>query len=232
MSDMSVSDATVGRLPAYLRSLLELAKSDVSSVSSARLSAAVGVNSATLRRDLASLDITGTRGVGYDVKYLVAAISRALGVNQEWPVAVIGAGNIGRALAHYTGMGDRGFPVRALFDVDNAKVGTTVSDLPVHHLDELPTVIEALNITVAVIATPAEAGQAAADTVVAAGITSILNFTGTVLVVPADVTVRQVDLATELQILSFYQQRGTAQHRLGFEYFVDVDGPVLARAST
>ena len=227
MSDTPVSDATVGRLPAYLRSLIELAKDDVSSVSSARLSAAVGVNSATLRRDLASLDITGTRGVGYDIKYLVAAISRALGVNQEWPVAVIGAGNLGRALTNYSGLTDRGFPVRALFDIDAAKVGTTVADLPVHHLDELSTVIADHRIAVAVIATPPGAGQPAADAVVAAGITSILNFTGTVLVVPDGVVVRQVDLATELQILSFYQQRSTAQHRLGFEYFVDVDGPLL-----
>ena len=232
MSDTPVSDATVGRLPAYLRSLADLAKADVSSVSSARLSASVGVNSATLRRDLASLDITGTRGVGYDVKYLVAAISRALGVNQLWPVAVIGAGNLGRALANYSGMSDRGFPVRALFDVDATKVGTTVADLPVHHLDELPSVIEAHGISVAVIATPPEAGQAVSDAVVAAGITSILNFTGTAFDVPEGVVVRQVDLATELQILSFYQQRGTAQHRLGFEYFVDVDGPVLAHSLT
>lgn len=232
MSDTPVSDATVGRLPAYLRSLVDLANADVSSVSSARLSASVGVNSATLRRDLASLDITGTRGVGYDVKYLVAAISRVLGVNQRWPVALIGAGNLGRAVANHTGMSERGFPVRALFDVDASKVGTTVADLQVHHLDDLAEVIEALGITVAVIVTPAEAGQAVADAVVEAGITSILSFTGTSLEVPDGVVVRQVDLATELQILSFYQQRGTAQHRLGFEYFVDVDGPVLARSST
>ncbi len=229
---MPVSDATVGRLPAYLRSLAELAKADVSSVSSARLATSVGVNSATLRRDLASLDITGTRGVGYDVKYLVAAISRALGVNQQWPVAMIGAGNLGRALANYSGMGERGFPVRAVFDVDETKVGTTVAGLPVHHLDDLPVVVEALNIAMAVIVTPPEAGQAVADTVVAVGITSILNFTGTILDVPDGVVVRQVDLATELQILSFYQQRGSAAHRLGFEYFVDVDGPVLAHSST
>ncbi len=232
MSDTPISDATVGRLPAYLRSLVDLANADVSSVSSARLSASVGVNSATLRRDLASLDITGTRGVGYDVKYLVAAISRALGVNQQWPVAVIGAGNLGRAVANYTGMSERGFPVRALFDVDADKVGTTVADLPVHHLDDLAEVIEAHGISVAVIVTSAEAGQAVADAVVEAGITSILSFTGTSLEVPEGVVVRQVDLATELQILSFYQQRGTAQHRLGFEYFVDVDGPVLAHSPT
>lgn len=232
MSETAVSAATVGRLPAYLRSLVDLAKADVSSVSSARLSAAVGVNSATLRRDLSSLDITGTRGVGYDVKYLVAAISRALGVNQEWPVAVIGAGNLGRALANYTGMSDRGFPVRALFDVDATKVGTTVAGLAVHHLDDLASVMEADGIAVAVIVTPAEAGQAVADAVVDAGITSILSFAGDTLDVPDGVVVRQVDLATELQILSFYQQRGTAQSRLGFEYFVDVDGPVLAHSST
>ncbi len=228
MTETPVSDATVGRLPVYLRSLVDLANADVSSVSSARLSAAVGVNPATLRRDLASLDITGTRGVGYDVKYLVTAISRALGVNQEWPVAVIGAGNLGRALSNYSGMSERGFPVRALFDIDASKIGDTVTGLTVHHLDDLPAVIESEGIAVAVLATPAEAAQTVADSVVAAGITSILSFSGNTLDVPPHVVVRNVDLATELQILSFYQQRGTAQSRLGFEYFVEVDGPVLA----
>ena len=120
--DQPVSEATVGRLPAYLRSLVELAADDISSVASGRLAELVGVNPATLRRDLASLGITGTRGVGYDVKYLLFEISVVLGVNQEWPVAVVGAGNLGRALTNYQGLASRGFPIRALFDVDQALV--------------------------------------------------------------------------------------------------------------
>jgi len=230
MSDAEVSTATVGRLPIYLRSLIDMASDDVASVSSARLAEEVGVNSATLRRDLNALDIRGTRGVGYDVKYLVAAISRVLGVHQEWPVAVIGVGNLGRALANYQGMSERGFPVRALFDNDGQKVGSEVAGLIVDPIADLEAIAAERGILVAVIATPAAVGQSVCDAVVAARIPSILNFTGNTLDVPDGVVVRRVDLATELQILSFYQQRGSAASRLGFSYFVDVDGPVLARS--
>lgn len=208
MSDGDISAATVGRLPTYLRALVELARDDVATVSSDHLAELVGVNPATVRRDLASLNITGTRGVGYDVKYLVYEISLELGLNQDWPVAVIGAGNLGRALANYAGLAERGFPVRCLFDVDDSKVGTTVADIPVLHLDDLPTVVFEEGISVGVIATQAEAAQEVADVLVGAGINSILNFTAQTIIVPPEVIVRRVDLATELQILSFYQQRG------------------------
>lgn len=208
--DQPVSEATVGRLPTYLRSLVDLAADDVASVSSSRLAELVGVNSATLRRDLSSLDITGTRGVGYDVKYLLFEISVVLGVNQEWPVAVVGAGNLGRALANYQGLASRGFPIRLVFDNDPALVGTDVGGLTVHHVDRLPELIAKLSITVGVIATSVEAAQDVADQLVAAGIGSILNFTADPLQVPDHVVVRRVDLATELQILSFYHQRDTA----------------------
>jgi redox-sensing transcriptional repressor len=210
VSPGAISTATVGRLPAYLRSLLELAAAETSTVSSDHLAALVGVNSATVRRDLGALGITGTRGVGYDVKYLVYEISVTLGVHQDWPVAVVGVGNLGRALANYSGLADRGFPVRALFDVDRARVGTTVSGIVVHHLDDLPRVVAEQGVTVGVIATPAEAAQDVADRLVAAGVGSLLNFTAHPVIAPDRVVVRRVDLATELQILSFYQQRSLA----------------------
>ena len=232
MQETSVSAATVGRLPTYLRTLSELAADEVASVSSARLAALVGVNSATLRRDFSALDINGTRGVGYDVKYLVSSISLVLGVHQEWPVAVIGAGNLGRALANYNGMSERGFPVRAIFDVDPNRVGSAVGGITIQHLDRLAETVVEAGISVAVIATPASEVQAVVDTVVANGITSLLTFAGEPVEVPEGVVVRRVDLATELQILSFYQQRGSAASRLGFEYFVDVDGPVLPRSTS
>jgi redox-sensing transcriptional repressor len=202
--------SAVARLPAYLRSLLELATGEISTVSSDHLSDLVGVNPATVRRDLGALGITGTRGVGYDVKYLVYEISVKLGVHQDWAVAVVGAGNLGRALANYSGLPERGFPVRALFDTDRAKVGTIVAGLEVHHLDDLPWLIAQLGVTVGVITTPAEAAQEVADRLVAAGVASLLNFTAHPVAVPERVVVRRVDLATELQILSFYQQRGLA----------------------
>lgn len=210
MSAGAISAATVGRLPTYLRALMELASADAATVSSDRLAELVGVNPATVRRDLASLDITGTRGVGYDVKYLVFEISVELGLNQEWPVAVIGAGNLGRALANYAGLSERGFPIRCLFDIDRSKVGTEVAGIPIRHLDELESVAAEQGITMGVIATPAGGAQEAADALVSAGLTSILNFTAHPIVVPERVVVRRVDLATELQILSFYQQRGAA----------------------
>jgi redox-sensing transcriptional repressor len=210
VSSGAISAATVGRLPEYLRSLIELAAADTSTVSSDHLAERVGANSATVRRDLASLGITGTRGVGYDVKYLVYEISVELGLNQEWPVAVIGAGNLGRALANYAGLSERGFPIRVLFDIDPAKVGTVVSGIEVRHLSDLPWATRELGVAVGVVTTPAEAAQEVADALVAAGITSILNFTANPMAVPDHVLVRRVDLATELQILSFYQQRGLA----------------------
>ncbi len=200
----------MGRLPAYLRSLVELAGDDVASVSSRHLADHVGVNPATLRRDLSSLGITGTRGVGYDVKYLLFEISVVLGVNQEWPVAVVGAGNLGRALANYQGLASRGFPVRVLFDVDPKLVGSEIAGMTVQHVDRLSQLTDELGITVGVIATSVAAAQSVADQLVESGVTSILNFTADSIAVPSHVVVRRVDLATELQILSFYQQRETA----------------------
>jgi redox-sensing transcriptional repressor len=208
VSSGEISAATVGRLPRYLRTLVELAAADVATVSSDHLAQLVGVNAATVRRDLGSLSITGTRGVGYDVKYLVFEINLELGLNQEWPVVIVGAGNLGRALANYSGLADRGFPIRCLCDVDAAKIGTKVSDIPICHLDDLPELVPKLGIAVGVIATPAGGAQEVADRLVDAGITAILNFTGHAVAVPDQVVVRRVDLATELQILSFYQQRG------------------------
>lgn len=208
--EQPVSEATVGRLPAYLRSLVELAADDVVSVSSDRLAKLAGANPATLRRDLASLGFSGTRGVGYDVKYLLFEVSVILGVNQEWAVAVVGAGNLGRALANYQGLASRGFPVRVLFDVDPDLVGTEVAGLTVCHVDRLDELVAELGITVGVIATGVEAAQGVADRLVDAGVTSILNFTADHLDVPEHVVVRRVDLATELQILSFYKRRDTA----------------------
>jgi redox-sensing transcriptional repressor len=210
MASEQVSTATVARLPVYLRSLVDLAASGGATVSSERLADLAGVNPATLRRDLANLGISGTRGVGYDVKYVLYEISRALGLNQDWPVVIAGIGNLGRALAAYPGFAERGFPVRALVDADAGVVGDRVAGLEVRPLGELAELVDRLGIAVAVLAVPGVRAQDVADQVVAAGITSILTFAPVVLSVPPPVVVRRVDLATELQILSFYQQRQSA----------------------
>ncbi len=230
MTDAGVSPATVGRLPTYLRTLVDLAAENVANVSSQQLAELVGVNPASLRRDFSTLSITGTRGVGYDVKAALVTISAALGVDQQWPVVVIGAGNLGRALVNYGGLAERGFPIRALLDVDPAKIGSQVGTLEVLHADRLDEVIAEHRILVAVIATPIAAAQTVFDRLVAAGITSVLNFTGEKLVDstgangqnrPDEVVVREVDIATELQILSFYRQRGTVESRLGVGSVID-----------
>ncbi len=208
--DPAVSDATVGRLPAYLRAAIDLGERRVPSVSSERLAEESGVHPATLRRDLASLDITGTRGVGYDIKYLVSQISLVLGLNQQWPVVIIGAGNLGIALANYGGFGERGFPVAALVDISPGVLGSDVAGIPVVSPEDLGRLVSEEDILVGVITTPAPVAQEAADLLVRNGIQSILNFTTEIVEVPADVTCRSVDIATELQILSFYRQRGRA----------------------
>lgn len=231
MTDPGVSPATVGRLPMYLRTLLDLASTDVANVSSQELAELVGVNPASLRRDFSSLSISGTRGVGYDVKAALVVISAALGVDQQWPVVVVGAGNLGRALVNYGGLEERGFPVRALVDVDPDKVGSNVGTLEVVHVEDLDKVIAEQQILVAVIATPIGAARSVFERLTAAGIKSILNFTGEQLTQGEsvstgragsdDVVVREVDIATELQILSFYQQRATMEDRLGVGAVID-----------
>jgi len=207
VASANIPAPTVGRLPTYLRAAVWLAAEGLEHVASDQFAARVGISAATVRRDLSALGIRGTRGVGYDVKYLVYEFSVELGVDQQWPVAVVGAGNLGKALANYTGMADRGFPIVALFDIDPKLVGARVGDIEVSHLDEMGRVVADRQIAVGVIATVAEGAQRSADALVEAGVSSILNFTTHRIQVAEGVVVRRVDLATELQILSFYRQR-------------------------
>jgi redox-sensing transcriptional repressor len=202
-----IPEATVTRLPVYLRSLIEVDADGQTTVSSERLAEMAGVNAAKVRKDLSYLGSYGTRGVGYDVEYLLFQMQRELGLTHDWPVVIVGVGNLGHALANYGGFGDRGFPVRALVDTDAARIGEMVGDIAIDHIDDLPRVVAERGIAIGVIATPAPAAQEVADRLVAAGVTSVLNFAPAVLGVPAEVSLRKVDLATELQILSFYQQR-------------------------
>jgi redox-sensing transcriptional repressor len=216
-----IPEATVARLPVYLRALYALAENGTATVSSEELAVAAGVNSAKLRKDLSHLGSYGTRGVGYDVQYLVYQVSRELGLTQDWPVAIIGAGNLGRALANYGGFASRGFRIAALLDADASVVGTPVAGLVVQHSDEMETVIRRHRVSIGVIVTPAASAQSVCDRLVAAGVTSILNFAPVVLNVPEGVDVRKVDLSIELQILAFHAQRKAA-----------VDNPVVGAVGT
>ena len=203
----------MARLPLYYRALVEIGDDDVDTVSSERLAVLAGVNAAQVRKDLSYLGSYGTRGVGYEVAFLLDRISRELGLTHDWPVAIVGLGNLGHALANYAGLSDRGFRVLALVDADPAKVGTVVGDLAVEAVEDLAELVRTRGITIGIIATPAAAAQVVADQLVAAGVQSILNFAPAVIAVPEEVSVRKVDLATELQILSFYQSHRRIKER-------------------
>jgi redox-sensing transcriptional repressor len=207
VSARAIPEATVGRLPVYLRALVEIAESGATMVSSEHLAEAAGVNAAKLRKDLSHLGSYGTRGVGYDVAYLIHQVRRELGLTQHWPVVIAGIGNLGHALANYRGFAERGFLAAALVDADPEKVGEQIEGLAIRHVDELPEIVREHASAIGVISTPAAAAQDVADRMVAAGIRSILNFAPVVLAVPEGVSVRNVDLAIELQILTYYEQR-------------------------
>ena len=205
-----IPEATVSRLPFYLQALTTLAERGVATVSSEELAAAAGVGSAKLRKDLSHLGSYGTRGVGYEVQYLIYQISRELGLTQDWKVVIVGIGNLGHALANYGGFTSRGFTVAALVDADPRVVGETVAGLTVSPLEALDGIVASLGIQIGVVATPGPAAQEVCDRLVAAGVTGVLNFAPCVLTVPEGVMVRRVDLATELQILAFHEQRRAA----------------------
>jgi redox-sensing transcriptional repressor len=210
VTDRPIPEATVGRLPLYLRGLVEVAESGRSTISSEGLAEATGVTSAKVRKDLSHLGSYGTRGVGYDVAYLIHQIRRELGLTQHWPIVIAGVGNLGHALANYRGFAERGFRAAALVDNDPAKVGEVVGELPVRPVEDLGAIAREHDALIGVISTPAGAAQQVADAMVEAGIRSILNFAPVSLAVPEGVSVRKVDLAVELQILTYYEQRKVA----------------------
>src|SRR3954468_3831146 len=212
-----IPEATVARLPVYLRILSEQAEEGVENISSEGLAELAGVNAAKVRKDLSYLGTYGTRGVGYEVAFLVYQIRRELGLTHDWPVVIVGAGNLGQALAGYEGFGERGFPVAGVVDIEPAKIGSVIGGVRVRHLDDLGQIVQAKRVSIGVVATPPTAAQDAADRLVRAGVTSILNFAPVVLAVPRGVSVRKVDLAVELQILSYYEQRraGVSLHAVG-----------------
>ncbi|PZF83139.1 redox-sensing transcriptional repressor Rex [Jiangella anatolica] len=202
-----VPEATVARLPLYLRALTTLAERGVATVSSEELAASAGVNSAKLRKDLSYLGSYGTRGVGYEVDFLRHQITREIGLTQDWAVVIVGIGNLGHALANYGGFASRGFRIAALVDADPGRVGEEVAGLKVRHADELEQIVQDLGIAIGVVATPARAAQLVCDRLVAAGVTSILNFAPAIVQVPEGVDLRKVDLSTEMQILAYHEQR-------------------------
>ncbi|MGA7096384.1 MAG: redox-sensing transcriptional repressor Rex [Acidimicrobiia bacterium] len=204
MSD--IPKATVVRLPRYLRLLEDLdASHDV--VSSEELAAAAGANAANVRRDLSHIDFHGVRGIGYSVSELRSRIRQELGIAVRQRVAIVGAGNLGRALANYAGLSKRGFDVVALYDTDSRKIGTTVGEVVIQDLERLDGDCQGDCFEIAILAVPAVAAQQVTDRLIDSGIRSILNFAPVRVRVPESVSVRQVDLSMELQVLSYYGSR-------------------------
>ena len=198
-----LSSATVSRMPRYLR-LLDDIRETQSTVSSGELAQAAGVNPANVRRDLSDLGFQGTRGVGYSVADLRSRIQRELRIEGRRRVAIVGAGNLGTALARYNGLRQRGFDVVAVYDVDPRRIGSSIGDLVVLNAAAIEEDCRAGLYDMAIVAVPAGAAQNVTDRLVAAGISSVLNFAPVRVSVPAGVPIRQVDLSTELQILSYY----------------------------
>lgn len=223
-----IPDATVARLPLYLRVLTDLADAGVTTISSEDLAAAAGVTSAKVRKDLSQLGSYGTRGVGYEVDCLSEEISRELGVTQHRAVAIVGVGNLGHALAGYGGFSARGFRVAGLFDADPARCGELVAGMRVRPMTDLEDTVASEAVSIGVISTPASAAQQVCDRLVACGVTSVLNFAPTVLAVPSGVDVRKVDLAVELQILSFHETR---KSRAAQDRPLLTDQPVLSASA-
>lgn len=210
VGERRIPQATASRLPRYLQALVDAAERGQETISSDGLARAAGLNSAIVRKDVSFLGTAGTRGVGYAVPDLATEISAILGITVDRPVVIVGIGNLGRALATYGGFTRRGFKTVALVDVAADVIGTRVGEHEVEPTSQLATIVAERGVQLGVLATPSRHTQAAADQLVACGVRGLLNFAPVRLEVPADVTVRTVDLSTELQLLSFYQQMATS----------------------
>ena len=204
-----VSELTTNRLSVYLRCLSELESAGVRSISSTALAERFHLNAAQIRKDLAYFGEFGTRGVGYQVKDLRAHLQQILGLDRSMRVGIMGAGNLGLALADYQGFRQDGFEIVALFDASEDKIGgASRSGVPIHDIRQLKPIVRRERITIAVIAVPAAPAQAVVDAVVAAGIKAVLSFSPGTLKVPADVKLKSVDVTVSLESLSFYLARG------------------------
>jgi redox-sensing transcriptional repressor len=205
MEENSVPDIVVGRLPIYLRALMRMELDGQEITSSHELGQRLGISSAQIRKDLSHFGEFGKQGTGYQVRYLVQQLQRILHVESEWEVALVGAGDLGRALAHYNGFADRGFRIAAVFDNDPAKIGMGLdAGLTVQDAAGMAEVIRDRHLKVAMIAVPAEYAQAVSDALVAAGIEAVLNYAPITLAVPEHVRVQYIDPVVHLQRMTYY----------------------------
>lgn len=204
MTTPQIPDIVVSRLPIYLRELTRMAQESQQITSSHELGKRLGISSAQIRKDLSHFGEFGKQGTGYQIRYLLEQLSRILKVDQEWEVALVGAGDLGRALARYNGFRNRGFSIALIFDADPAKIGEKLGEHTVMDAAELGTLIRAHHIMLAMLAVPAEQAQSVADALVKAGIRGILNYAPINLTVPEGVQVQYIDPVAHLQRMTFY----------------------------
>ncbi|HFC12792.1 MAG TPA: redox-sensing transcriptional repressor Rex [Anaerolineae bacterium] len=204
--EQNIPDIVIGRLPIYLRALTYLDQSGKTNTSSHELGRRLGISSAQIRKDLSHFGEFGKQGTGYNILYLIDQLRKILHLDREWRVAIIGAGFLGHALAHYQGFQHRGFQITWIFDTSPDVVGKQMNDITVQHLDQLAETAQRENIQMAIIAVPASAAQAVADNLVAAGVCSILSYAPINLSVPEGVQVQYSDPVTQMQHMAFYLQ--------------------------
>jgi redox-sensing transcriptional repressor len=200
----NIPDIVIGRLPVYLRALTRLAQEGHEVTSSHELGQRLGISSAQIRKDLSHFGGFGKQGTGYQISYLIEQLKQVLKVDREWPVALVGAGDLGRALAHYKGFQDRGFRITCVFDSAPTKIGTQIGDYTIHSTDDLERIIQENNIKIAMIAIPAENAQQLADRLIQAGVRAILNYAPINLNVPNNVYVQYIDPVVGMQRMTYY----------------------------
>ncbi len=200
----NIPDIVIGRLPIYLRALSRLANEGQEVTSSHELGRRLGISSAQIRKDLSHFGGFGKQGTGYQIAYLVDQLRQVLKVDQEWEVAVIGAGDLGTALLHYKGFSDRGFRIACVFDNSPQKIGKKIGEFMVHPLDEMQTIIQERGIKIAMIAVPAEKAQEVANKLIEIGVRAILNYAPMTLNVPPEVKVQYIDPVIQMQRMTFY----------------------------
>jgi len=200
-------DVVIRRLPLYARSLRYLLEEGIHSVSSQELGERINVTAAQIRKDLSYFGEFGKQGIGYDVEKLLNHIERILGLNQRWPVVLVGVGYLGQAIARYEGFHTQGLQIVGLFDTDPEKIGQEVNGIPILDVAQLPTVIHTHRVRLAIIAVPAARAQHVADLLIEAGVRAILNYAPIVLQTPDDVWVRYIDPVAVLHSLTYYLAR-------------------------
>jgi redox-sensing transcriptional repressor len=204
MASAEIPDIVISRLPIYLRALTRMLTEGQDNTSSQELGERLGISSAQIRKDLSHFGEFGKQGTGYKIEFLVEQLRRILKVDKEWEVALVGAGAIGHALAHYGGFRHRGFRINLIFDNDPAKVGTTVNGFEVYDTSRIPELLPTRGISLAMLAVPAEAAQPVADELVKAGVRGILSYAPINISVPENVYVQYIDPVVHLQRITYY----------------------------